>query len=198
MADQVRFSGVVSVDEHLLMLLPEDDPEPEASFDAMLVDLAGRSGLYVHTGCATGPVHVTVLLHGDRPADLDDTWEAQELVSIDLRGPLFVTWLWDDGTLGGPHLRPERPGPHRVRVSVRGDRSLHYDHVVDEPNEEYLVELWPDTVLRASARRPAATVSATRSPSPNRQRVADEASCTWSTVTTCRRRTGCGWSTSGR
>lgn len=144
---------------HQLYLVPFDVHAQFAGDGAgTLIAAATEPGhLIVRTGCATGPVHATLLPLTRPPRESPDgpvagharLWEAVEEVSLPVTEPLF--WSSPDP---GPDLptaaafTPHAAGPHRVRVSARG-RLLAFDEALVEPVEEYLVQVWPEQRLRA-------------------------------------------------
>lgn len=153
MTDPAREEHPVEASYHQVFLAPFDtSPVYDGQDAGPLVSLVRvtdeDSALIVTTGCANGPVLVTIDL-GTAPLPVDDTWEAQEEVSLVLRRPLHIwspTWTGDPVTRT-PVLTPTTPGPHRVRVSARGRRS-HYDAVAFTVSEHYLVQAWPEPWLR--------------------------------------------------
>ncbi|MFW6773329.1 hypothetical protein ACOACO_03520 [Nocardioides sp. CPCC 205120] len=152
MATTTVFDGVVDTDHHQFLLVDPSkpfDPGPEAYGNAV-VGVVDDTALIVHTGCAYGPVRVTLRMHDEQPSGLDHTWEVEELVSITIDDPLDLVELAMEPRrhIPYPTVVPSRPGVHRVRVSARGDRKVNYDLAVWEPNEEYLIDLWPDTEFR--------------------------------------------------
>jgi hypothetical protein len=101
--------------------------------------------LIVTTGCADGPVHITIET-GSAPLPVDDAWEVQEAVSLIIGKPLYIsspTWA----RVFDPVMSPTTPGPHRVRVSARG-RTLDYDASATRSDEYYLIQAWPEPQLR--------------------------------------------------
>jgi hypothetical protein len=116
----------------------------------------GRS-LVIVTGCDEGPVWMTVDALTEPPPTPDPEnlapWELVEEVSFDPAPELFI---FNPGvfTFMAP-LRPpqkkaftrSRPGNHRVRVSCSG-RAVNLTRVVEEPNEEYLIQIWPEAEPR--------------------------------------------------
>lgn len=114
--------------------------------------------LIVRTGCATGPVRVSLTAHPASPVDAfartpgeAGPWEAVEEVSLPVLEPLF--WSSPDPGFDLPReaaFTPVRPGSHRVRVSARG-RNTAYDLAVLDPMEDYHVDVWPEPHLRDPA-----------------------------------------------
>ncbi|HON74362.1 MAG: hypothetical protein WAW82_13805 [Candidatus Lutibacillus vidarii] len=148
---------------HQLYLVPFDvSPQFVGDGVGTLIAAAAEPGhLIVRTGCATGPVRVTLtslptppVAVSDAPAggavDAEDPWEAIEEVSLPVCEPLF--WSSPDPGFDLPAeaaFTPQSPGPHRFRVSARG-RLTAYDEAIVDPVEEYLVQVWPEPALRAA------------------------------------------------
>lgn len=107
----------------------------------------GDGMLCVLTGINRGPVTLSVqaLLSNPGPATDLDPWDDICEVSVEA-GESGLSGLI---VVGGEDPRPERdirldrdgPGWYRLRVSARG-RSSHYDQVVYEPVESYMIEAW--------------------------------------------------------
>jgi len=98
----------------------------------------------VLTGCASGPVLVTVRSLDTPPAPLVesmDGWQVGVEDTVDVDGKLNVV-CWEPTEDTYEAFTPNKPGPHRVRVLARG-RAEHYDHVVEEATEEYDISIWP-------------------------------------------------------
>ncbi|WP_323098125.1 hypothetical protein [Intrasporangium sp. YIM S08009] len=142
---------------HQIYLTPFD-ASPQFVGDGLGTLVAAASEpahLIVRTGCATGPVRVNLMaLLGPpegalEPArDEPEPWEALEEISVPITVPLF--WSSPDPGLDlprDPAFIPKLPGPHRVRVSARG-RNRAFDLAIDEPVEDYLVQLWPERTMR--------------------------------------------------
>lgn len=138
---------------HLLYLAPQfTDPDFDGTGERTLVAVADQGrAIVVVTGCATGPVRVSLTSH---PSPLQsicgDGWEVVEEVSLSVPEPLF--WSSPDP---GPDLpaeaafTPTTPGVHRARISGRG-RSNAYDLSIQEPVEDYLIEIWAEPAPRVS------------------------------------------------
>lgn len=155
---------------HQLYLVPFDtSPQFVGDGAGTLVAVATEPGhLIVRTGCATGPVRVSLTAHPAPPesaperapggaaggssgdaAGGDGSWEAVEEVSLPITTPLF--WSSPDPGFDlprDPAFTPDTPGPHRVRVSARG-RNRAFDEAITEPVEDYLIQVWPEPDLRS-------------------------------------------------
>jgi hypothetical protein len=134
----------VEVDYHQFYLMPVGgNPELVPSGWSKLLSVAddGRT-LIVSTGCATGPVIVTVR-SSDQPPPLADSltgWDIGVEDTFEIHDELSVV-PWGAGD-SYEAFTPTKPGPHRVRVLARG-RAEHYDAAVEEATEEYDISIWP-------------------------------------------------------
>lgn len=105
------------------------------------------TALIIITGCADGPVLMATRARQAPPPATDADWEVQESVSIVITEPLRLSSpTWSE--LYEPVITPDKSGPHRVRVSARG-RITNVDLSVATASEHYLIETWPEPVLRA-------------------------------------------------
>lgn len=142
---------------HQVFLTPFDT-SPEFVGDGvgtLIAEASEPEHLIVRTGCATGPVRVSLVARTTSPqAGLESVgeelgpWEAREEVSLPINRPLF----WSSPDPGpdlprDPAFIPQAPGPHRVRVSARG-RNRAFDAAILEPVEDYLVQVWPELAMR--------------------------------------------------
>lgn len=112
----------------------------------------GGTSLIVLTGCTDGNVHVRVSL-GDSAPPAEDSWEAQESVSLHIRTRLYMwapTGDFARRTDAEPwFLEPLTPGPHRVRVSARGRGENYAAYMLTSPaTEHYLIQFWPEPDMR--------------------------------------------------
>ncbi len=145
---------------HQLYLTPFDtSPQFVGDGIGTLVAVAADDRhLIVRTGCANGPVRVSLAAHSASPGEVlpaapgvAGPWEAVEEVSLPVLEPLF--WSSPDP---GPDLprdaafTPSTPGPHRIRVSARG-RNMAFDLAVVKPVEDYHLDVWPEPYLREPA-----------------------------------------------
>ena len=142
--DQRSFSGEVSVEDGIWWLTNgRGFPPPVTGWENGLI--AGqRNSALIAAGINTGRVHVTVDVVSARPGSVDiEPWD--DVVETSL------TDLDDVIVLPAPEsnytktLTIDSPGPHRIRVYVRG-RDTQPDGVSNEPVEEYRLELWPEAV----------------------------------------------------
>ncbi|MFJ4770757.1 hypothetical protein ACIP88_16805 [Streptomyces uncialis] len=116
------------------------------------------TGAIIMTGINMGTVRVTAApLPGPPPQDEDRSgWEEIVEISVRATGRLQVESL-EEGPAGLPVLNPSGAGWYRLRVHARG-REAHYDDVVIDSGEEYLLLAWPTarspdpTVIRTSTR----------------------------------------------
>lgn len=110
-------------------------------------DPADPVALIIRTGCSTGPVRVSVemLGMGHEPEPLTQVvpgYEVTEEVPLQIMGSGLA--LIEEIGWGRRQevLAPlETNGAHRVRVSATG-RGLHYDGAVEEPEEDYLIQIY--------------------------------------------------------
>ena len=102
----------------------------------------GRS-LIVLTGCADGPVRVTVRsLETAPPREPLESWEEVERATMHVSGPLRLsspTWAesFDD-----INVKRSKSDLHEVRCYARG-RGASRDIAASQTAEEYLLEIWP-------------------------------------------------------
>ncbi|MFI6530633.1 hypothetical protein [Streptomyces uncialis] len=116
------------------------------------------TGAIIMTGINMGTVNVTATPLPGPPSQDEDRSGWEEIVEISVRatGRLRVESL-EQGPAHLPSLNPTGAGWHRLRVHARG-REAHYDEVVTDPGEEYLLLAWPTarssdpTVIRSSTR----------------------------------------------
>ncbi|GGM77251.1 hypothetical protein GCM10012275_54850 [Longimycelium tulufanense] len=109
--------------------------------------LAG--GAWIHAGINCGPVRATVQPLDYPPAELDPgPWDdVVEISVVSLVGRMRVQPLYaDDVTPDLPLVSSMGPGCYRLRVHARG-RDDHYDQVVEEPTEDYLILSWPAPMM---------------------------------------------------
>ncbi|MFI5731520.1 hypothetical protein ACIA49_15460 [Kribbella sp. NPDC051587] len=104
-------------------------------------------------GCARGPVNVTVTVGaGDLPdlAVAAADWEIAEEVTLRVTKDLYLVPLVPEGPVVKVYS-PVVPGPHVIQAFARG-RVTHYDSVVEEPTEDYLITIAPATAPRPRRR----------------------------------------------
>ena len=95
----------------------------------------------VRTGISMGPVSVEVSEVGSMPAVEVSGWEDVAEFSVLVRDrPAYLGGFSQDDR-DVPRIGTAGPGWYRLRVHARG-RSVAPDLVVDEPTEEYLVQVW--------------------------------------------------------
>ena len=134
-------SGAAVADHHQFVLGSPTAETYEPSETGSVIEV-GPNFVTVMTGIAYGPVSLTVEILDDEPAfDVGRcVWEVVEEATLKVAKAFHVI------TLGGEKL-PDfdklaiRRGLHRFRVSGRG-RDTHWDLSVDDPTEEYLVQVW--------------------------------------------------------
>jgi hypothetical protein len=142
----------VEVAYHQLLLAPfgvSPIMDPTWSGDLLSVTGDGLS-LIVVTGCAMGPVWVSVTKLDRPPAQtLDETladarsgWVDGEEANLNVRAALHLTSALFQ-TVWEPVYEPTSRGTRRVRVVVKG-RGAAPDMVVQEPCEEYELTIWPE------------------------------------------------------
>ncbi|GAB2461665.1 GNAT family N-acetyltransferase [Xylanimonas ulmi] len=170
--------GVVRADEHCVEVVGAS-AAPGATSDVVGGLVAGlvRGPLRILTGVACGPVRVALSARPHPAEDPDPGWEDVAEVSVlagsrsVLRpGPVTVADPGGRAAAGQERLDAFGPGWYRLRVHARG-RDRRYDHVVEDPVEEYLVVAWPQAEPQPA--RPVAVGS----------RTARGASRTWPAVT---------------
>jgi hypothetical protein len=135
---EVRVSGAQF---HLGPFGTEPVLDPRQQGRLLFVDPAGATAV-VLTGCAAGPVSITVDSSVTPLADLGlslEAWEVGEEDTIDITEELLLSTL--DGTMI-PIYVPSTPGPHLVRVLARG-RAANWDLVVSRPTEVYTIAIRP-------------------------------------------------------
>jgi len=130
------------VDYHMFFLADDGvRPPPLFHYDNSLVALEPGFAA-INTGIAQGDVRLTVEIHQHAPpVDLDDWEDAVEVTVEATQGHMVVAAVMADAP-ALPTLTPHGPGYYRARVHARG-RDTAVDHVVFEPVEDYLIQVWP-------------------------------------------------------
>lgn len=144
-----RFSAQLEIDLRRFALRAWDtgawdDPEPERAPGFTLL-AASRAAVIIFTGAVMGPVRATVEVLDEDPGPYrhDGVWEDVEEVAFHPYNGTVNLWETWNLAQGGPAtLTPHGARNHRVRVACRG-RDIDWDDVADEPNEEYLLQIWP-------------------------------------------------------
>ncbi|WP_432877442.1 hypothetical protein ACQPYH_28730 [Kribbella sp. CA-245084] len=114
----------------------------------LVADPAGPAAI-VRCGCAIGPVNVTIDVTTSNLPDLAAAaadWELGEEMTMQVRKDLYLVPLVPEGPIIKVYS-PSVPGPHLIRAVARG-RATHYDSVVEEPTEDYLITISPTTAPR--------------------------------------------------
>ncbi|TCC15471.1 hypothetical protein [Kribbella sindirgiensis] len=136
----------IEVSYHQFYLVVQDASpvlDPATVGPVLALDPQVPSAVIVRTGCADGPVNVTVRIGVEPLPDLataGDRWEVGEQLVIPVEGDLYLV-----PPMGGPAYvvyTPPTPGLHLVRVLARG-RTTHYDAVVWESSEDYDITITP-------------------------------------------------------
>jgi hypothetical protein len=128
-------------------LLREDLSEPD--------DAVG-----VRTGIHTGFLRVALAVLDAPPAAIADGWQTVVEVALDPTGEDFAVTDWGDGPI--PAL-PEVPTAVGRRLRLRAHarhRDVAYDGGTGDPQEEYLLLLWPDDSAEGRVLRDSGTTSA--------------------------------------
>ncbi|WP_420879164.1 transposase [Rhodococcus sp. (in: high G+C Gram-positive bacteria)] len=134
-------SGVAVADHHQFVLGSPTAETYEPAATGSVIEV-GPNFVTVMTGIAYGPASLTVEIVDDEPAfDADQcVWDVVEEATVKVTKDFHVI------ALGGEKL-PDfdkiaiRRGLYRFRVSGRG-RDTNWDLSVDDPTEEYLVQVW--------------------------------------------------------
>lgn len=138
----MTISSTVDVDYHQFFLCGSDANPTAVSSHGDVCD-AGPNLIVVHTGIASGPVRIALEIRTGPPGVVDEEWDNSNQATVPVNQPLFIsTTLGDVDDDLGPVDLPST-GYLAVRVSVRG-RAGNWDLDVDEPSEDYLIEVWPD------------------------------------------------------
>ncbi|MDX6242203.1 MAG: hypothetical protein QOG10_7148 [Kribbellaceae bacterium] len=138
----------VQASYHQVFLTPHGHSpilDPRQPGRLLAIDPAGPA-VIVLTGCAQGPVHLTIHSTDQPPTALAESmagWDIGEEDDIYIAGELYALSPLAD-LPDGAVFTPAAPGLHRIRVLARG-RAAQYDFVVDQPTEEYGVTIWPTT-----------------------------------------------------
>jgi hypothetical protein len=118
----------------------------------LVADPAGPAAI-VCCGCAIGPVNVTVTIADTELPEIAAAageWEIAEQMTLQVKGDLYLVPLVPEGPVVKIYS-PPAPGPHIVQAFARG-RATHYDSVVEEPTEDYLIAIAPTTSPRSRVR----------------------------------------------
>jgi hypothetical protein len=138
-----RAEGPVEVDDHILMVLGENqEPVTESSdYHGGLVAIGLHGGIVVYTGIAGGGVRVELCVHDLEPVLEDQGWDQVVDVSATFTGSRLVApnlWTEDDG----PSVALPPASGYRLRCSAKG-RDHDFDNVVEESQELYRFDVWP-------------------------------------------------------
>ncbi len=140
----------VRVDYHQFLLAPlyGGSPvlDPSTAGPVLAFDPSVPGTVIVRTGCASGPVNVTVRIGHEPVPDLAaavDGWDVAEQAAILIADDLYLAPL--EGIGPAPLVYTlAAPGLHLVQVLARG-RAAQYDAVVDEATEDYDITITPVT-----------------------------------------------------
>lgn len=127
-------------------LLREDLSEPD---DAVCV----------RTGTHTGFLRVALAVLDAPPAEVAEGWQTVVEVALEPTGEGFAVTDW--GTGPDPAL-PEVPTAEGRRLRLRAHarhRDVAYDGATGDPQEEYLLLLWPDDAAEGRVLRDSGTTS---------------------------------------
>ncbi len=133
------WSGRINVIEHFYDVGDQRDAPLDLAGDSPS-GLLGHSpyGVTIFTGIWGGPVEVRVALTDSEPLP-EDGWEQSEVSWVIVASG----WLGFDTMSGASDVEiAVPPNRYAMRVSASG-RDREYDLLVDEPVENYLIELWP-------------------------------------------------------
>lgn len=143
-----QLSQQIEAGYHQFCLAPPGfDPilDPADAGPLLTLDREGPA-VIVTTGCAQGPVNVTIRITQDPPPSLKTAgtgWEIGEQIAVDVTSDLYLLSMTPEG--GGTLVYTAgSPGLHLVRVLARG-RAAHYDAIVDEATEDYDITITPIT-----------------------------------------------------
>lgn len=110
----------------------------------------GRPGAHamVWPGIASGWINVAAERHDTEPALRVEEWEEASEASLSGEAtgqhPVARVFVSSDEPVGGPHPSQLSEAGEAVRVRVHGrGRQVNPDGVDFEPEEEYLVQVWP-------------------------------------------------------
>ncbi|MEV0334484.1 hypothetical protein [Nocardia sp. NPDC050717] len=127
--------GTVQVEHHQFLISTTDADPTDVAAEGTLI-WTGPGFVSILTGIACGPATLILDPAAESVVELGG-WEAVEETVIEADASLQVMTIGGDlvDTFGAIAA-----GRYRVRVHARG-RDTHYDLVVTEPREEYLVQL---------------------------------------------------------
>ncbi|GAA1555345.1 hypothetical protein GCM10009789_05990 [Kribbella sancticallisti] len=137
----------IEVSYHQFLLVVGDASpilDPATVGPVLALDPQVRGAVIVRTGCADGPVNVTVRVAEEPLQDLaaaSTGWEVGEQLAIPVEDELYLAPLMGENP-AYPVYTPRSPGLHLIRVLSRG-RTTHHDVVVWEPSEDYEVTIAP-------------------------------------------------------
>jgi hypothetical protein len=95
----------------------------------------------VLTGTHHGPVNVTAQLLDARPAAITGQWDM--VVERDLTVTFSAVLIINHYRTGPPISIPTKRSVHRVRVHARGRDEAIRHNILEDPVEDYLIQLWP-------------------------------------------------------
>lgn len=133
--------GIVEVDEHQFYLTPPSQDPTAIIASAGFLDV-GAHHLIINTGIASGPAHVTLVIHPGAVGLVDESYPdvAQASISVSDEPLLLIDVMGNVADEFSADLSRVR-GNRGVRVSARG-RDLAVDQIIDDPVEEYLIEIF--------------------------------------------------------
>lgn len=133
--------GIVEVDEHQFYLTPASQDPTAIVASAGFVDV-GEHHLIINTGIASGPARVSLVIHSGAVGLVDESYPdvAQASISVSHDPLLLIDVTGNVADEYSADLSGVK-GNCGVRVSARG-RDLAIDQIIDDPVEEYLIEIF--------------------------------------------------------
>lgn len=138
-----QFTYVGYASEHQMLLSPAYCPPESFDYAGGLIGALSVSFPIIMTGIAYGPVNICVVHHRSRPEANTSGWEdVAEISLLPVTDP--ITPGSQEGNEPPQEVRLDFLGPgwYRARVHAR-NRDLKQDLGVEEPVEDYLIEVWP-------------------------------------------------------
>jgi hypothetical protein len=108
----------------------------------------GSTGVMILTGTQSGPVRVRMEIHPASPAPQQGWEEVAEVLQHTPSGSVSVNNSFTGAPPGLPVFEVAADSWYRVRVHARGrELARPYQVGPDEPIEEHLIQLWPESTL---------------------------------------------------
>jgi hypothetical protein len=142
-AAEAAYEAVFHISENQFQLIDYGVvPELAAEFGELIVPFV-VGGFAVYCGISDGPVRLRAEVATTPPPLNAAGWDEVAEIAFDApSGGVRVVPLFEDPVPDIPALT-NGPGTYRARVYARG-RATARNRFVDDPTEDYLIQIWPD------------------------------------------------------